>query len=256
MGELRRGMAAGDVKLAYQPKMSLATGEISHVEALVRWDHPDDGPIAPDRFIPLAESTGVVSELTAFVLERAVSDCARWKAFGIEVCVSVNVSAADLADAGFADRVKRILARHEIDPGNLALEVTESAIIRSASNAIAVLEGLRQFGVRLSIDDYGTGQSTLSYLKDLPVHELKIDKSFVSSMSSDDGDRIMVRSTIDLAHELGLQVVAEGVEDAQTLALLRSFGCDFVQGYYLGKAVSFDDLSKRLSHESNWCQSA
>ena len=256
MGELRRGMVAGDVKLAYQPKVSLATGDIGHVEALVRWDHPDDGPIPPDRFIPLAESTGVVSELTAFVLEKAMSDCARWKALGIELCVAVNVSAADLADVGFADRVKRILARHEIGPGSLALEVTESAIIRSASDAIAMLEGMRQFGVRLSIDDYGTGQSTLSYLKDLPVHELKIDKSFVSSMSSDDGDRIMVRSTIDLAHDLGLQVVAEGVEDGQTLALLRSLRCDFVQGFFLGKAMSFDDLCKRLSQGSTWCQSA
>lgn len=251
MGDLRRAMAAGEVKLAYQPKVSLATGEIGHVEALVRWDHPVDGPIPPDRFIPLAESTGVVSELTEFVLERAVADCARWNALGWKLCVAVNVSAADLADAGFADRVKDVLSRHDVDPGSLALEVTESAIIRSAANAIKVLENLREYGIRLSVDDYGTGQSTLSYLKDLPVHELKIDKAFVSSMSRDDSDRIMVRSTIDMAHELGLQVVAEGIEDGQTLALLRSFGCDFAQGYFLGKAVSFDDMSIRLSEGSN-----
>ena len=134
--------------------------------------------------------------------------------------------------------------------------MTESAIIRSAANAITVLEALREYGIRLSVDDYGTGQSTLSYLKELPVHELKIDKAFVSSMSRDDSDRIIVRSTIDMAHELGLQVVAEGIEDAQTLALLRSFGCDFAQGYFLGKAMSFDDLCKRLSQGSDMRQSA
>ena len=256
MGELRRAMAAGEVKLAYQPKVSLATGEIGHVEALVRWDHPVDGPIPPDRFIPLAESTGVVSELTEFVLEIAVSDCARWTALGWKICVAVNVSAADLGDAGFADRVKDVLARHDVDPGSLALEVTESAIIRSAANAITVLEALREYGIRLSVDDYGTGQSTLSYLKDLPVHELKIDKAFVSSMSRDDSDRIMVRSTIDMAHELGLQVVAEGIEDGETLALLRSLGCDYAQGYFLGKAMSFDDLGTRLSRGSDSRHSA
>lgn len=251
MGDLRRAMAEGEVTVAYQPKIDLRSGEIHHVEALVRWDHPVDGPIPPDRFIPLAESTGVVSELTEFVLDRAVSDCARWKALGWSLCVAVNVSAADLADARFAERVKNVLARHGVDPHRLGLEVTESAIIRSAANAIKVLEDLRAFGIRLSVDDYGTGQSTLSYLKDLPVHELKIDKAFVSSMSRDDGDRIMVRSTIDMAHELGLQVVAEGIEDGQTLALLRSFGCDFAQGYFLGKAMPFDDLSQRLGEGSN-----
>lgn len=256
MGELRRAMAAGDVTLAYQPKVSLGSGDIAHVEALVRWNHPDEGPISPDRFIPLAESTGVVSELTAFVLDQAVADCARWNALAMKLCVAVNVSAADLADVGFADRVKAVLARHDVDPRSLTLEVTESAIIRSAANAIEMLENLREFGIRLSVDDYGTGQSTLSYLKDLPVHELKIDKAFVSSMSSDDGDRIMVRSTIDMAHELGLQVVAEGIEDGQTLALLRSLGCDYAQGYFLGKAMSFDDLCTRLSQGSDARHSA
>ena len=256
MGELRRAMTAGEVTLAYQPKVSLATGEIGHVEALVRWDHPVDGPIPPDRFIPLAESTGVVSELTEFVLEKAVSDCARWTAMGWKLCIAVNVSAADLADAYFAYRVKDILSRHDVDLGSLTLEVTESAIIRSTANAIKVLETLRECGIRLSVDDYGTGQSTLSYLKDLPVHELKIDRAFVSSMLADDADRIMVRSTIHMAHELGLQTVAEGVEDGQTLALLQSLGCDFAQGYFSGKAMSFDDLCKRLSQGPDLRQSA
>ena len=256
MGDLRRAIAAGEIKLAYQPKVSLANDEIGHVEALVRWHHPVDGPIAPDRFIPLAESTGVVSELTEFVLEKAVSDCVLWNTLGWKICVAVNVSATDLVDAGFADRVKDVLTRHEVDPGCLTLEVTESAIIRSASNAITILQGLRSFGVRLSVDDYGTGQSTLSYLKDLPVHELKIDKAFVSSMSRNDSDRIMVRSTIDMAHELGLKVVAEGIEDGQTLALLRSLGCDYAQGYFLGKAMSFDELGTRLSRGSDSRHSA
>lgn len=256
MGDLRRAMGAGEVTLAFQPKVSLTSGEIGHVEALVRWNHPIEGPIAPDRFIPLAESTGVVSELTEFVLERAVADCARWHGLGWTICVAVNVSAADLADRGFADRVKNVLFRNCLDPRSLMLEVTESAIIRSATTAIKVLQELREFGVRLAVDDYGTGHSTLAYLKDLPVHELKIDRTFVSAMAKDEGDRIMVRSTIDMAHDLGLQVVAEGIEDAQTLAMLRALGCDFGQGYFLGMAMPFDDLCSRLGEDPAWHQSA
>lgn len=242
MGDLRRGMAAGEVTVAYQPKLDLRSGKISHAEALVRWHHPIDGIIAPDRFIPLAESTGVVRELTDFVMHAVVADCARLQAEGRQMCIAVNVSAADIASLEFVDRVKCILQEHGVSPSNLGLEVTESAIIRSTTAAISVLTALREHGIRLSIDDYGTGQSTLSYLKQLPVHELKIDKSFISSICGNASDEIMVRSTIDMAHDLGLQVVAEGVEDAATIQLLSSLGCDYIQGYLVGKAMPLDTL--------------
>lgn len=246
MGELRRGIAAGEVAVAYQPKLDLRSGRIAHAEALVRWRHPVDGLIPPDRFIPLAESTGVIAEVTDFVMRTVVADCARWNALGVEMCVAVNVSAADIADAEFVDRVKSILAEHGVQPCSLSLEVTESAIIRSTSAAISVLTELREFGIKLSVDDYGTGQSTLSYLKQLPVHELKIDKCFVTSVCNSSNDEIMVRSTIQLAHELGLQVVAEGVEDHTTVGLLQSLGCDFAQGYFTGEPMSFEKLSRML----------
>jgi diguanylate cyclase len=242
MGELRRGLALGEVSVAYQPKLDIQCGEITHAEALVRWRHPVDGLIPPDRFIPLAESTGVVRELTQFVLRRAVGDCLRLKASSRQICVAVNVSAADIGRTGFVDEVMDVIRAAKAEPLSLTLEVTESAIISSPDTAIRVLTALRERGIRLSVDDYGTGQSTLSYLKQLPVHELKIDKSFVTSVCENENDRIMVRSTINLAHELGLSVVAEGVENAATLELLRTLGCDYAQGYFIGKAMSFEEL--------------
>ncbi len=242
MGELRRAMAAGDVTIAYQPKLDFRTGRITHAEALVRWHHPTEGCIAPDRFVPLAESTGVICELTDFVLRTVIADCARLSSMGREMCAAVNVSAADLAAPNFAEKVESMLAEHRCEACNIAIEVTESAIIRSTADAISVLTDLRKLGVRLSVDDYGTGQSTLSYLKQLPVHELKIDKSFVTSICDNSNDQIMVRSTIQLAHELGLEVVAEGVEDAATACLLERLRCDFAQGYFIGRPMAFDEL--------------
>jgi EAL domain-containing protein (putative c-di-GMP-specific phosphodiesterase class I)/CHASE2 domain-containing sensor protein len=244
MGELRRGMAQGEVSVAYQPKLDIATGAITHAEALVRWRHPTDGLISPARFVPLAESTGVIRELTGFMLRQVAADVARLKAKGTPVRIAVNVSAADIGNTRFIDQVLEVIRESGIDSGSLTLEVTESAIISSPTTAIAVLTALRGHGVEIAIDDYGTGQSTLSYLKQLPVDELKIDKSFVTSVSEDENDRIMVRSTINLAHELGLRVVAEGVEDAATLELLRSLGCDYAQGYLIGKAMPVEQLSR------------
>jgi EAL domain-containing protein (putative c-di-GMP-specific phosphodiesterase class I)/GGDEF domain-containing protein len=242
MGELRRGMALGEVAVAYQPKLDIRTGKIAHAEALVRWRHPVDGLIPPDRFIPLAERTGVIRELTAFVLRRAVAECARLQDSGRQMSVAVNVSAGDLGSVTFIDEVDEAIRGAGADPCCLTLEVTESAIISSPETAIDVLKALRRLGIQVAVDDYGTGQSTLSYLKKLPVNELKIDKSFVTAICANENDRIMVRSTIDLAHELGLKVVAEGVEDAATLQLLQSLGCDFAQGYFIGRAMSFDEL--------------
>jgi len=244
MGELRRGIENGEVTVAYQPQLHLPTGRISHAEALVRWRHPVEGFIPPDRFIPLAESTGVIRELTAFVLRRAAADLALFESTGRSMCVAVNISAADIGSRGFVDEVTDVISSSMADPRKLTLEVTESAIISSPETAIRALTTLRESGVQVSVDDYGTGQSTLSYLKQLPLNELKIDKSFVTSICDKENDQIMVRSTINLAHDLGLRVVAEGVEDASILALLESLGCDYVQGYFIGKAMSFEQLCR------------
>jgi EAL domain-containing protein (putative c-di-GMP-specific phosphodiesterase class I)/CHASE2 domain-containing sensor protein/GGDEF domain-containing protein len=242
MGDLRRGIAEGEVFVAYQPKLNLERETIMHAEALVRWQHPTEGLISPDRFLPLAEETGTVRELTRFVLGRVIADCSALSKGGCTVGISVNVSALDITEQGFAEEVARALGGSQLDPSQLTLEITESAIIHSPETALKVLHAVRRLGVRLSVDDYGTGQSTLSYLKSLPVNELKIDKSFVTSICSNLSDRIMVRSTIGMAHELGLSVVAEGVEDAETVDILRRLGCDYVQGFVIGKATTRDAL--------------
>ncbi|WP_310468055.1 EAL domain-containing protein [Sphingomonas sp.] len=240
MSDLRQAMDSGGLRLAYQPKLLLATGRISDAEALVRWP---EGGVSPDEFIPLAETTGVIREVTAFALRTAMADLARWARDGVELRIAVNVSAVDLASPDFAETVGAIQDQFQVPPSRLTLEVTESALIRSPAEAVATLVALRERGVRLAVDDYGTGQSTLSYLKHLPVHELKIDKSFVTALTTSDSDAIMVRSTINLAHELGLEVVAEGVEDRATLDLLRELGCDYAQGFFIGKAVDPGEIA-------------
>jgi EAL domain-containing protein (putative c-di-GMP-specific phosphodiesterase class I)/CHASE2 domain-containing sensor protein/GGDEF domain-containing protein len=241
MGELRRGIEEDQLFVAYQPKLHLKSGSAVHAEALVRWRHPTEGLVSPDRFIPLAEETGVVREITRFILRRVIADC-RAAEMSEKISVSINVSAADISQPDFADEVIEALTRAKLDPSRITLEITESAIIRSKATALRVLETLRSHGVRLSIDDYGTGQSTLSYVKSLPVDELKIDKSFVTNLCKNENDRIMVQSTIDLAHQLGLTVVAEGAEDWDTVKLLTELGCDYAQGYAVGRALALADL--------------
>ncbi|MFL6784241.1 MAG: putative bifunctional diguanylate cyclase/phosphodiesterase [Sphingomicrobium sp.] len=249
MSDMRQAMESGRLRIAYQPKMSLASGTIQDAEALVRWSDKAGKPISPDEFIPLAEETGVVHELTVFALRAAVADLASWARDGIPMRVAVNVSAIDLATPDFADIVVNICEAGGVSPSQLALEVTESALLRSPTEAIATLNALRSRGIRLSVDDYGTGQSTLSYLKHLPVHELKIDKSFVTSLAENESDAIMVRSTINLAHELGLDVVAEGIEDEPTVALLRELGCNYAQGYLISKAIGPDELGALATNQ-------
>ena len=242
MGELRRGIGNGEVTVMYQPQLDLQLRTITHAEALVRWHHPVHGTLGPDQFIPLAESTGVVRELTDFVLREVAAKCAQAEAAGKIMRLAINVSAADISNPSFVDSVADAIRNSGADPASLTLEITESAIINSPDAAIVVLKALREQGVQLSIDDYGTGQSTLSYLKRLPVHEVKIDKSFVTSICENENDLIMVRSTIQMAHDLGLRVVAEGVEDAETAQLLRSLDCDIAQGYFIGRATSAEEL--------------
>lgn len=247
MSDLRESMDNGRLCLAYQPKLSLASGCIADAEALIRWRDANGNIVPPDEFIPLAEAMGVIPEVTIFALRTAAKDLSRWAKKGMAVRVAVNVSALDIGTAQFAETVSAILRDHAVPPEQLALEVTESALIRSAADVAATLSILRERGVRLSVDDYGTGQSTLSYLKHFPVHELKIDKSFVMSLAHSESDEIMVRSTINLAHELGLQVVAEGIEDQATLDILRKLGCDYAQGYFISKPIPPDEFIRLVS---------
>jgi len=242
MSDLRHAMENGRLQLFYQPKMSLATGRISDAEALIRWQDPDGKFVAPDEFIPLAEATGVICEVTQFALRTAMADLQRWALEGVALRLAVNISALDLSTSDFVESISRILQASNVPASQLTLEVTESALIRSPAEAISTLTALREKGIRLAVDDYGTGQSTLSYLKHLPVHELKIDKSFVTTLAGNESDAIMVRSTIDLAHELGLQVVAEGIEDQETLEKLKQLGCDYAQGYFISRPISSSEF--------------
>ncbi len=246
LGELDGAMAAGQLWNAYQPKLDLKSGEIVAVETLVRWLHPKRGPIGPDSFIPVIEEAGRIRDLTAHVLQQGLEDALAWSESGHPIGVAVNVSATLLADHEFIETVGSILQGHALPNDRVTIEVTESAAMDSPERAIAALESWRSLGVNISIDDYGTGQSSLNYLQKLPATELKIDKSFVQTIVTDNRNAIMVRSTIALAHELGMKTVAEGIEDKACLDLLGEMGCDTGQGYYIGKPMSAADLAAFL----------
>ncbi len=243
LGELDEALDNGDIRVVYQPKLNLATGRIDAVEALVRWKHPVRGMLPPDSFIPLIEEAGRIDDLTIAVLAQSLADMKRWCAQGLVVGVAVNISAGLLASDSFASRALAVVARSGAPVHRLTFEVTESAQFEDTDKAIAILEAFRAAGIRISMDDYGTGQSTLNYLKMLPVSELKIDRMFVQHAHIDHGDAMLVRSTVQLAHELGLKVVAEGIEDEACLAFLRGIGCDYAQGYHVGRPMSADDLA-------------
>ena len=247
LGELDTAMASGQLWNAYQPKLDLATGRITGAEALVRWQHPLFGAITPDQFIPIIEEHHRVGDLTVFVLEQAIEDALGWGESGHPIGVAVNVSATLLADHAFIERIARVLQTSRLPTEQVTIEVTESAAMHSPDRAIAALESWRSLGVNISIDDYGTGQSSLGYLQMLPATELKIDKSFVQSIGTDRRNAIMVRSTVALAHELGMKVVAEGIEDAGCLELLREMGCDTAQGYLIARPMSAGALADHLA---------
>ena len=242
LGELRRALDEGDLVVHYQPKADLRTGRIVGAEALLRWEHSLRGLIFPDEFIPLAEQSGLIQSITVAVLEASLKQAAQWQRIGLELELAVNVSVRDLHDVKFPGHVAAALLRHGIAPGQLALEITESVVMADAERVIRTLEALDLLGVRLSLDDFGAGYSSLTYLKRLPVSEIKIDKSFVTRMDVDDDDARIVRSTIDLAQGMGLRVVAEGVETAQTWNRLTRLGCDIAQGYYLSRALAPDEF--------------
>jgi EAL domain-containing protein (putative c-di-GMP-specific phosphodiesterase class I)/CHASE2 domain-containing sensor protein len=243
LGELDAAMASGQVWNAYQPQLDIVSGEIIGAEALVRWLHPQRGPIAPDNFIPLVEEHGRARDLTFHVLVRALEDAVGWDVAERPIGVAVNVSATLLGDTDFIEQVRETLENSPLPNDRVTIEVTESAAMNNPEAAVAALASWRALGVNISIDDYGTGQSSLGYLQKLPATELKIDKSFIQAINSDPRNAIMVRSTIGLAHELGIKVVAEGIEDAACLATLAEMGCDTAQGYHIGRPMSAANLA-------------
>jgi EAL domain-containing protein (putative c-di-GMP-specific phosphodiesterase class I)/CHASE2 domain-containing sensor protein len=236
-GELDQAFANGDIWVAYQPKLDIDSGLVTAAEALVRWTHPTRGAIPPDAFIPALEASGRILDLTLYVLRQAIADAVAWRAAGAAISVAVNVSALLTADREFLSALDAAIDANPLVPDLLTLEVTESAALADPARAIAALERIAARGIKLSIDDYGTGQSTLSYLKQLPAREIKIDKSFILGLETSASDQAMVRSTIDLAHELGYTVVAEGIETQSILDRLRAMGCDTGQGWHIGKPV-------------------
>ncbi|TVL94265.1 bifunctional diguanylate cyclase/phosphodiesterase [Streptomyces sp. SAJ15] len=245
LGDLRRALDAGDVELHYQPKVGF-DGHVAGLEALVRWVHPDRGRVPPDEFIAIAESSGLMPRLTEYVLETALGQVARWRADGLEVPVAVNVSPRDVHTPGFAGAVAGRLARHGVPPGALQLEITEHVLLEDPQRAADTLAGLTGHGVKMSLDDFGTGYSSLVHLRRLPVSELKIDRSFVARLAVDTEDAEIVRCTVDLAHSLGLLVVAEGVEDDETWERLRDLGCDAVQGWLVAAAMPPEETTAWL----------
>jgi diguanylate cyclase (GGDEF)-like protein len=247
VGELRQALHQGRLVVHYQPKVSLRPRAVEGAEALVRWDHPQRGRINPDEFIPLAEQTGLIKPLTLFVLEQALRQCQAWHQAGHRIGVAVNLSARMLQDAQLPQDVARLLEACAVEARWLNLELTESSIMADPPRAMEVLTRLDAMGVKLSIDDFGTGYSSLAYLKRLPVHEIKIDKSFILNMTTDDNDAVIVRSTIDLGRNLGLRVVAEGVEKAEVLDNLAAMGCDLVQGYFISPPAPGDAVTRWLA---------
>ena len=248
LSELRRAVEHNELRLYYQPKVSLHSSHVSAVEALIRWEHPTRGLVPPAQFIPFAEHTGYIKLLTRWVIREAVRQCGEWLRSGLSLQVSVNISARDLMNRELPELVAELLAEHDVTPGLLCLEITESGFMEDPAHAQKVLDRLAELGVKLSIDDYGTGYSSLSYIMKLPVQELKIDQSFISRMATDKEISTIVRSTIDLGHNLGLQVVAEGVEDAAVWELLRSLGCDDAQGYYMSKPLDARTLTAWIAN--------
>ncbi|MBL6752185.1 MAG: EAL domain-containing protein [Nevskia sp.] len=246
LSELKRAMETGELRLAYQPKVAVRGGAPVGAEALIRWVHPERGRIAPDQFIPFAEQTGFIRTVTPWVIRAAVAQCARWRDGGLQVPVSVNISAQDLLAPGLVEVVTGALSRHELPAALLCLEITETGVMADPPRAVELLAGLHAVGVRLSMDDFGTGYSSLAYIKQLRLNELKIDRSFVGNIVDDSKDRAIVLSAVELAHNLGLSVVAEGVESQAVLEVLRSLGCDAAQGYLFSPALEAEPFADWL----------
>jgi diguanylate cyclase (GGDEF)-like protein len=238
IGDFRRALTRDEIVVHFQPIVDLHSQRVSAAEALVRWQHPTLGLLEPGTFLQIVEQTGLIGELTKRVLDRSLGELARWREAGHDMTVAVNLSVRNLHDPHLPGEVSRLLARHAVPADSLELEITESMIMSDPARALATVHDLTELGVRLAVDDFGTGHSSLANLKRLPIDALKVDRSFVTPMLDDESDLIIVRSTINLAHDLGLTVVAEGVEDADTLARLSALRCDLAQGYFLSKPMS------------------
>ena len=243
--ELRDAIVGGHLEVYYQPQIDLVTGEQTAMEALVRWPHERLGLIPPLDFIPLAEEAGLMQSLTALVLERAVAQCAAWRAAGQVLTVSVNVSATNLLDFGFSQSVMDLLKHYDIEPTSLILEITETTIISDFELCKEVITQLRALGLGVSIDDFGAGVTSLAYLGSLAASELKLDRSFLSQLATGDTERnlALVRATIALGHKLNMRVVAEGIEDIEALNLIAAIGCDLAQGYFISEPMRARDLA-------------
>ena len=244
--DLRNAIRDGDLELHYQPQLDLRTGKISGVEALSRWIHPIHGFIPPDTFIDIAERTGIIKQLTEWVLATAIKQCAEWqKSYG-SLTMSINLSARNLHDETLGKQIARLIRHWQVIPEKICLEITETAMMADPEHAMHLLNELDNLGVKISIDDFGTGYSSLGYLKKLPVDEIKIDRSFVMNMRDDENDASIIRATVGLAHDLGLSVVAEGVENQESQDLLQALKCEYAQGYHICKPASAEEISKRL----------
>ncbi len=243
---LHGAIARDELRLHYQPTVDVTTGQVHMVEALARWQHPERGLLPPDDFIPLAEQTGLIVPLTRWVLDTTARQLRAWADAGLDLGAAVNLSARVLHDPDLPATIAALLDAHAVPATRLRVEVTESAVMAHPASALDVLTRLAALGVRIAIDDFGTGYSSLAYLKRLPVDEIKIDKSFVTHMTTDSDDATIVASTIGLGHSLGLRFVAEGVEDARTWQILEALNCDGAQGYYVSHALPPDDLGRWL----------
>lgn len=242
--DLRSAIETDQLMLFYQPKIDAKTHKLIGAEALIRWIHPELGFMPPDEFIPIAERSGNVGLITDWVLRKAIEQGKLWHESGLPIKMSVNLSAIDLLNPDLPKLIIGLLEQHQLAPSQLVLEITESTVLRDTDLALSLLNQLREAGINLSIDDYGTDFSSLAKLRELPVQELKIDKSFVMNMASNDNDTVIVKSTIDLGHNMGLRITAEGVEDQTTLDLLHDLGCDEIQGYFISKPLSIQDFSR------------
>jgi len=250
MSELRQAIEQRQLLVYFQPKIEIKTRKVVELEALVRWPHPEHDLLPPDEFIPMAERTGLIKPLTFLVADEALKQLASWSRDGYDLKITINVSARVLLDPEFPDTLIGLLAAYRIDPGKLMLEITETTIMVDQERALEVLRRLKKVQVRLSIDDFGTGYSSLAYLKQLPVHELKIDKSFVMDMDHNHDDAVIVKIIIELGHQLGLEVTAEGVESESILSQLKALGCDVAQGYLISKPLPAEELMVLLDKYS------
>jgi len=249
--EMRHALERNEFELYYQPKLHLRSGLVTRAEVLLRWNHPTRGTLAPSMFIPIAERTGLIRTISDWLLDRALQQCRAWQDNGAPIHLAVNLSAKSLQEQTLPSKINEVLKKWSIDPRFLKIEITESSIMADPAHALAIMSMLQSMGVRLSIDDFGTGYSSLTHLRELPVDEIKIDKSFVLGMLTSDADAAIVRTVIDLAHNLGKQVCAEGVEDAETLARLKEMGCDLAQGYWISRPVTAGEFMQWLV-DTSW----